>query len=156
MFKAQSIQYALPFVVAVSMALTWTHLTQAMYDYNVGFAKLLGLSIFPLIGWTVALTLGYLIMERLLKKLAIKHSIAQFVFMIVVYSIVVVVVETVGYYVIGIQNIGTSQYAGLPLCNCLHAPAWMQAGYFLLGPIHWVIVRGVRTFSPLISGRFAK
>ena len=68
---------------------------------------------------------------------------------VVSYAVAVVIAETVGYHLLGIHNIGTSQYVGLPLCDCLHAPIWMQIGYFSLGPLHWLLVKMIIVTSNL-------
>ena len=136
-------------VLAFAVAATWTYATRQMYDYNLAFATVFGVSVFPVIAWTIALTLGYTLITAFFKHVGIRPIPLQFLIMCVVYVATVVIVETIGYHVVGIQNLGTSQYVGLPLCDCLHAPRWMQFGYFALGPLHWILVKIAITSSNL-------
>lgn len=130
--------------VALVIALVWTYLSRDMYNYNYGFAEIAGVSLYPIIGWFVALTIACAVMDRILKKVVIPQVVGRFIFVIVMYSVALIAVETIGYHVFGVQNQQTSQYAGLPLCNCIHAPVWMQTMYFVLGPLHWLLVTLVR------------
>lgn len=136
-------------LLAFLIATTWTYLTRHMYDYNVPFSTVLGVSVFPVIAWTIALTVGYLCIRQLLAILRRGRFATQFIIVAGVCAIVVIIVETVGYHWVGIRNIGTSQYAGIPICDCLHAPLWMQFGYFALGPLHWLLAEKVFTPSNL-------
>lgn len=142
-----------PVLLALAVALVWTYLTRDMYNYNLGFASVLGLNLFPLIGWTVSLTAGYIAMSVLFKKMGIERLMSQFVLFTIVCIVVVVALETIGYHVLGIQNTGTSRYIGLPVCDCLHAPGWMQLGYFLLGPVYWLMYTGLRLHASTVSDR---
>lgn len=142
-------------LVAFLMATIWVFFTRAMYDYNMGFREVWGLNIFPLLAWTGGLTLGYILIERTSKKLKLsRQSPYRLVTAVLLYAVAVLIIETVGYHVFGVQNIGTSQYAGIPLCDCLHAPPWMQFGYFLLGPLHWLVLRTL-AFLPKSSHKQA-
>lgn len=136
-------------VLSLIIAVTWTYATRQMYDYNMSFTSVSGVSLFPIVGWTLALFTGYFAVNAIIKHAGVRHIAIQFVIVGLFYAIAVVIAETVGYHVIGIQNIGTSAYAGLPVCDCLHAPAWMQIGYFALGPLHWVITKIVIASSNL-------
>lgn len=140
-----------PLVMAFVMALLWSVVTRDMYSYNMNFASVLHISVFPLIGWTIALTVGFALIQTLIKQCNIQRRALQLTLTILLYVIGMLVVETIGYHVVGIQNLGTSQYTGLPYCNCLHAPIWMQFGYFVMGPIHWVVVNSVMAASMRFS-----
>jgi len=131
-------------VIALACAVTWVFLTQSLYDYNMGFGEILNLNIFPLLAWTGGLTLGYIIAEASIKKLKLApYSLYRPAVVVILYAASVIILETIGYHLLGIQNIGTSQYSGIAFCDCLHAPLWMQAGYFALGPLHWLVVRTI-------------
>lgn len=126
---------------ALCVALCWVFFTREMYFYNLGFGTVASLNLFPLICWTIGLTVGYLIVSYVLSRIAVRRILLQLVIVFFLYAVVIIFLETFAYHAIGVKNIGTSYYTGLPLCDCLHAPLWMQAGYFLLGPIHWLLVR---------------
>ena len=138
---------ARPLLLATVLAVIWTYLTRDMYDYNMGFATVVSLNLFPLIAWVIALTVGYLFVEFLLAKFDLQRVWSKLLFVIMLYVIAVIILETLGYHIFGIHNLGTSSYAGLPFCDCLHAPTWMQAGYFLLGPLHWLMTKLLYRFS---------
>lgn len=143
--------YRILFVALLSfcIAICWTYATKHLYDYNQPFAVVLEMSLFPVIGWTLALTTGYAVTAYILKRFSIHRLVLQFAVVILFYFIAVIITETVGYHVFNVHNIGTSQYAGLPLCDCLHAPAWMQFGYFALGPLHWLLAKIIIAASNL-------
>ena len=141
MLTALPYRYLLVAVLSFVVAISWTYTTRHMYDYNLSFASIFGVSIFPAIAWTFALFAGYFIVESIIKRVGVKHPLVQFFIVIGLYAGAVVIAETAGYHLLGIHNIGTSQYVGLPLCDCLHAPIWMQIGYFSLGPLHWLLTK---------------
>ena len=57
----------------------------------------------------------------------------------IIYSFFLVFIETVGYHVFNIHNNMNGAYLGLPVCDCIHAPVWMQISYFLYGPVFFVL-----------------
>ena len=130
------LRIAVPFLVSLLMATGWVFVTRALYDYNQGFGFVMGLNVFPLLAWTFGLPAFYLLMMYGFDTARVKNPVKQFAVYAVVWFAVILAAETVGYHMLNIQNIGTSMYPGLPLCDCLHAPAWMQIGYLLMAPIH--------------------
>ena len=149
MLTAHPYRYLLVAILSLVVAVTWTYVTKHMYDYNLPFASMFGVSVFPAVAWTLALVAGYFIVESIVKHVGAKHPLVQFIVVVGAYAVAVVIAETVGYHLLGIHNIGTSQYVGLPLCDCLHAPIWMQIGYFSLGPLHWLLVKMIIVTSNL-------
>lgn len=95
-------------IVSCIIAVGWTYATRQMYDYNMPFADVFDVSIFPLIGWSVALFVGYFFANAIVKLTGVQRALMQFVVVCLFYVIAVVVAETVGYHVIGIHNLGTS------------------------------------------------
>lgn len=153
MLKKSQYQIELLLVLSVLFAIVWTYLTRSMYNYNLGFGTVGGLNIFPLVNWTIGLAASYLIFSYILDKLNIKSLPKRFVSFTLLSFLAVIIAETVGYYVLGIHNTGTSAYAGLPICNCLHAPAWMQFGYFALGPLYWLTYTVLKDSVPMLGGK---
>lgn len=138
-------------LISFLLAIIWVYATRDMYSYNTGFQSVFSLNVFPLTLWTLMLTVGYLLAEFLQEKFGMKQFLPRFLFVIILYITAVIILETFGYHVLGIQNLGTSGYAGLPICDCLHAPVWMQIGYLLLGPLHWLILQLARYLQQLHS-----
>ena len=52
-----------------------------------------------------------------------------------------ILAEVLGYHVFEIRNAATGMYPGLPICDCIHAPPWMQAVYFALGPLYYGLLK---------------
>lgn len=129
------------FLSAFAISLTWSYLARHMYSYNMNFPEIFGISSFPLVCWTLALTAGCLLVNHIVKRLRITRFTLRLLGAIGFYFVAVVIAETVGYHVFGVRDTSTAQYPGLPLCNCLHAPSWMQFAYFALGPLHWVVTQ---------------
>ena len=129
------------FLSAFVISLTWSYFARDMYSYNMDFPVIFGINSYPLICWTLALTAGCLLVNYLLKQLHITRFTLRLLGTIGFYFVAVVIAETVGYHVFGVKDTSTAQYPGLPLCDCLHAPGWMQFAYFALGPLHWVVTQ---------------
>ena len=49
-------------------------------------------------------------------------------------------IETISYHILEIRNLATANYKGLPICNCVHAPLWMQISYFIIGPLYFLVL----------------
>jgi hypothetical protein len=128
--------------IALFLGGGWAIIGRKEYLYNHDFGTIYGVSLFPLtlfpIGLIAAYVLYYFIFERLLK---IKKFWQEFLCFSTMYIVFLLIAETVAYYFFDIHNLGTEQYPGLPICNCLHAPHWMQAVYLLIGPIYFLIVK---------------
>ncbi|MFP4403592.1 MAG: hypothetical protein ACOC3X_01485 [Nanoarchaeota archaeon] len=105
------------------------------YLYNQEFISIFKISIFPLFAWTCGMFLLYNLYHRTIK---IKNEILKFFLFVLIYSIFLIIVETIGYHLLDIKNDLTTIYPGISFCNCIHAPRWMQISYFLLGPIYYL------------------
>lgn len=134
-------RYNLPqyLIISFLLSLTWVFFARNEYGYNYSFYEYKNINIFPLTAWTLGLFAFYLLFLFINHNLKIKKATRDFIFFVIVYWILLLTVETIGYHVFNINNVATSAYAGLPLCNCLHAPHWMQSAYFMLGPLYFVI-----------------
>jgi len=125
--------------VASVIALIWLLITNNQYGYNREMLLFFGLNTFPLFAWATGLFAVYLIYshwEHNIERAGFVKKIALF---IAIYWPLLIAVETIAYHLLAIKNLTTAQYAGLPICNCLHAPVWMQVSYLFLGPIYFVI-----------------
>jgi len=138
--------------VALVLTLVWIYLTRDHYFYNQPLASLGGHLVFPIISWYLALILLYQIFIYLYRRLK-KANLALWLSSIL-YWIFLIMIESAAYHLFDIKNLGTASYSGLPLCDCLHAPWWMQLGYFVLGPaylimiVHWSKKKSVPVGTP--------
>jgi hypothetical protein len=108
-----------------------------MYKYNKNFPKIFGLSTFPLIAWTLGLFIISILFSIILKYFSLTNAI---IITIILYWILLLTAEYIGYNLFSVHNIAASKYPGLPFINCLHAPLWMKIVYFSLGPIMIIVV----------------
>lgn len=119
---------------AFLVSVIWILIAYKMYQYNERIAlKFLGIPLFPLVAWIISLMAFYYLSKAVLelfpKYFDKKHK--KIIFSIFFYSSLMIIFESIGYNILGIHL--ASNYPGLSICNCLHAPLWMQIGYFLNG-----------------------
>ncbi len=94
----------------------------------------------PLFAWTLGLFALYVIYSYNRKALKLKGFFKSFFLFVMVYWVLLLVMETIAFHWIGIKNIATGRYDGLPVCNCIHAPIFMKVAYFSLGIIYFFII----------------
>jgi len=127
---------------ALLLGWTWSILGRAEYNYNHNFGTVAGVSLFPFTLFPLGLVAMYFIFYFLgIKFLKLKSFLAQFLTFSFAYMFLLLVAETVAYYWFDVHNIGTAQYPGLPVCNCLHAPHWMKTIYLTMGPVYFLIIK---------------
>lgn len=120
------------------LSFLWTISAREYYQYNYNFLEVFGINLFPLLMWTFGLYFIINIFFNLEKKWKITNFYLRFLSFSFVYFVGLIFLETAGYYLLGIHNLPTSTYPGLPICNCMHAPHWMQTIYFLMGPLYFL------------------
>lgn len=125
--------------VATLIALVWMLAAQSQYGYNVAMLDLFGINLFPLFAWALGLFTCYLIYSRLRRLLPTGAWWLQLIAFTFLYVPLLLLAETIAYHQFGLMNLATASYAGLPLCDCLHAPAWMQAAYLLMGSAYFAV-----------------
>jgi len=118
---------------ATLIAIGWVHFARDLYGYKFDFLKIFGMNILPLMAWALAL-LG---LGEMCNHLKMKRKFYYFLIFIPSFWILLILFETVAYHVLKIRNTVTGSFAGLPYCNCIHAPTWMKVVYFSLGPIYY-------------------
>ena len=125
--------------LATVVAVGWVIVSHAQYGYNYAFITVRGANIFPIFGWAIGLFGMYLLYGHFVRGLGAPTAFTRFILFCAISVPLILTVETVGYHVFNIQNLTSQAYAGLPLCDCIHAPSWMQAAYLLLGPFYFVL-----------------
>ena len=126
-------------LVAFAVALGWMLIAKNEYGYNQQFLTIAGINLYPLFSWAAGMFALYLIyshFEHKLKKRTLGKQLGLF---LLFYWPSLIAVETIAYHVFNIKNLAAAQYAGLPLCDCIHAPPWMQASYFVLGIVFFTL-----------------
>jgi len=120
--------------ISSAVALFWVVLAQDFYNYNYDFSTIAGLNSFSLFSWAIGLFATYTLyrQHRYFPKewIFMKHL---FIFTIFYWTLLILT-ETAAYHLFNIQII-TAIYSGLPICDCLHAPLWIKATYFIIGPV---------------------
>ncbi len=138
--KKRIVIWSKKLLLAFIVALIWMLIAHKEYSYNRNFASVFGINLFPLIAWTFSLLVMYIIyfhFERFLKN---KTFLKKLLLFVAIYWPLLIFFETIFYHLFNLKNLATASYSGLPICNCLHAPHWMQLAYFLLGPIYFLLV----------------
>ena len=127
------------------LAIVWTVLARNNYGYNREMIHIFGLSAFPLFAWATGLAALYLVYHDI-EQIFMKNNgwLKRFVLFTILYFLFIIVLETIAYHVFDIRNVATEIYPGLPICDCIHAPKWMQLSYFLIGPIYFIICRNYK------------
>ena len=130
------------FHLAISsfLSLLWLLISYQEYNYNQDFLIILGFNTFPFLAFSLGLFALYLIYSHYEYKLKNKSYLRKLLLIMLIYFPFLIIVETIAYHLFNIQNIASEMYAGLPLCNCLHAQRWMQISYFLMGPFYFTIL----------------
>jgi hypothetical protein len=140
--KAYLPQFGLAFLVA----LLWVFITRHSYGYNHDFWVVGGITLFPLFAWTLGVFWIRRISEQASDHLRLTKNQRLGAF-ITLYWPLMLSGEVVGYYLLGVQNPATAMYPGLPICHCLHNVWWIQAGYFLVGIVYWLLCEAANHFT---------
>lgn len=129
----------LHFAVASVISAVWAYLGRAEYGYNHAYLVVGGINLFPLFGWAAGLFAAYLLFSHEEHVFRLQGFVRQFALFALIFWPMLVFAETVAYHVFNVRNVAAAAYPGLPFCDCIHAPAWMQAVYFAMGPVFFTI-----------------
>jgi len=121
------------------LSLIWVLIGANMYSYNYAFFEFRGFDWFPFLAWGVGLYLIYIFYLWFAKNLKEAAFLKRFFLFLAIYWPVLIVAETIGYHLLGIHDLSTAAYPGLPICDCMHSPFWMQIVYFSLRPIYFFV-----------------
>lgn len=126
-------------LISSIIALIWVIIARNYYAYNQKTLVLLGINLFPLFAWALGLFCVYILYSHWEHKLREENYVGKTLLFLTFYWPLLIIGEAVAYNFFNIQDLATSMYSGLPLCGCMHAPIWMQASYFALGPLYFLI-----------------
>ncbi|MCK5600065.1 hypothetical protein KAI78_10605 [bacterium] len=118
-------------IPAFIISWVWVYLAREMYMGYSGFKyNIYGVSLFPILAWPTLLMLGYFVLFSAVKA---KNQLFRWLKMCIVWAVGLIIIESVGYNLLGVHLSQGTQYAGWPILNCFHSPAWMQVSYFSVG-----------------------
>lgn len=129
-----------PLLVATGLALAWTFIAREQYGYNAPVTVLFSLNLYALFAWILSMLFSYQLYKLLHRRFPVKQLWQKLLLYNSFYLPLLILLETVAYYNFGVVNLATSQYSGLPICDCIHAPQWMQLAYILMGSIYMMLV----------------
>lgn len=134
--------------VSSLMALVWVFIANSNYEYNKVALKIFGLNAYPLFAWACGFFAVYMIYSQWEHKIKSVSFLKRFLLFTGLYLVFLIFVETFAYHVFGIMDIATVSYSGLPICDCIHAPVWMQIAYLSMGPIYFGICELIGLENP--------
>ncbi len=129
-FKRDSIKYL---GLSTLISIIWVYIAKDYYTYTPDMATLFGLDIYPLLTWS----LGLLALRELYDYIKPKNTLKSIVIITIAYIIILIILETLAYHIVGFKNPGP--YPGLPICDCIHAPVFMQIYYLAIGPAYYML-----------------
>jgi hypothetical protein len=127
-------------LLSTIFSVVWLSFSTQQYGYNDAMLYIFGLPAFPLLAWAGGLFASFLIHRTFSHWLDPSVWYERWALFLAIYWGLLLFLETGGYHVANIHNVSTSMYPGLPVCDCMHAPRWMQASYFLMGPAYFGVV----------------
>ena len=132
-------QWIYRLIISSGVALAWMILAGGMYQYRVGMMNLFGMNLFTLLAWALGLYAAYTFFLHLNRIFNIQGTAKRMLLFLSIYWPMLIIVESIAYHVLLFRNIQTLAYPGLPLCDCIHAPFWMQFAYFAMGPVYYAL-----------------
>jgi hypothetical protein len=133
-------------MVASIVAIVWMLIAKDQYSYNKDMLNIGGIVIFPLFAWALGLFGAYLIYSHWEEKF--DNTFHKFLFFVALYWPILLLFDGVAYHIFNIKNIATAAYSGLKICDCIHAPFWMQTSYLALGPIYFATCKLLKLKNP--------
>jgi hypothetical protein len=133
--------------VATGLAAIWQLIAHNQYGYDWAPLRIAGVSVHVFFSWAAGLFAIYLIYshwEHVVKGKWYKEIILYSI----IYWVLLIGVETLAFHIFGLADTATLGQAGLPLCDCIHGPAWFRAGYLLMGPIYISICKLIGLENP--------
>ncbi len=133
LLQKRRIEAFLHLLLATLMASIWVHFAKDYYGYKFDYLVIFGMNTLPLMAWTLTL-LG---VGEVCNQLPFKRKFFKYLVFVPAFWALLILFETVAYHVLEIRNTMTSNFIGLPYCDCIHAPVWMQVIYFTMSPVYY-------------------
>jgi len=136
------------FFLAIILSFTWVMIAKDYYYYNHNFVSIMGMNLFPLVGWATGLFILYIAFIAYNPYYENTSFLTRIILFTIFYWFVLIGAEFVGYHLLNIKNLATASYMGFPMCDCLHAPTWMKTAYLSMGPLFFLICSIVNVDYP--------
>ena len=140
--------------IASTLSVLWAYFAREQYGYNTDFINIYGYNIFPIFGWAAGLFAMRVLFKNISGFFPKDNEYRKFMKFTIIYFVLLILAEYIAYHHLNIQNISTSQYQGLPFCDCLHAPRWMQFSYFAMGPVFFILSTLVVKYKNVLVAGF--
>ena len=124
-------------VVAIVCSLAWMFYGGDIYGYRDRYLYIGDISVYPLAAWAMCFSLSLVLSNHW--RFRVPSWWKAFLAYCIVYWIIVLGYETIAYHLLGIRNPATVGYPGLPICDCIHAPLWVQVSYLSMGPLYYLV-----------------
>ncbi len=144
--KRKSLIYNL--LLAFFVALIWSVISINEYVYNQGYMLAYGINLYTLFAWTLGLFALYVIYSHYEHCFDRKSLLIKLLFFVAIYWPLFIAAEAIAYHLFNVHNIANGVVKGLPLCDCVHAPAVMMIGNFSLGIIYFLACKCLRLKNP--------
>lgn len=132
-FKLKSIKYL---GLSTLIAIIWVAIVKDYYIYTSDMVTLFGLDVYPMLAWA----LGLLGLRELYEYIRPKNTTKSIIIIITIaYIALLITLETISYHILGFKNSNLDTYPGLPICDCIHVPLFMQIYYILIGPVYYLL-----------------
>lgn len=132
-------------VLASLIALIWVIIRRGHYLYNQEFLTIQGVNLYTLFAWALGLFAAYAIYEHYESILRWKGFPKQLFLFILIYWPLLIISESMAHHLFNIHNLAASSFSALPLCGCIHAERWVQAAYFLIGPLYFLVCKFLKS-----------
>ncbi|MBN2566742.1 hypothetical protein JXB02_01495 [Candidatus Woesearchaeota archaeon] len=123
-------------LIGTAFALVWVAIAGDIYQYAFTSPMIGTFNTFAFLAWSLGLAYLGVIMTHAEKRWRLPFRMRLLLFTLP-YWLLLMTLETIAYHVWGYQNLPTGSYPGLPVCDCIHAPRWMQAVYLSMGPVFY-------------------
>jgi hypothetical protein len=133
-------------LLATGIALTWSIIASGHYTYRTDMLVFGGIHLYALFAWALGLFFVYSLFTHL-SHMVPKPGWKRALLYLAIYWPLLIAAETIAYHVFMFRNLGTAGYAGLPICDCIHAPMWMQFAYLIMGPLHYFACEAIKVGS---------
>lgn len=127
-------------IVALMIAVIWGWIAEKYYVYAESSFKTELLNFYPILFWTIGLFMAILLFRDIKLIFGIKTFKVKLIIFSGLFWFGLLSIETISYHILEIRNLATAECKGLPICNCIHAPLWMQISYFIIGPLYFIIL----------------
>jgi len=127
-------------IVALMIAVIWGQIAEKYYVYAESGFKTELLNFYPIFFWTFGLFMAILLFRDIKLIFGIKTFKVKLIIFSGLFWFGLFGIETISYHILEIRNLATANYKGLPICNCIHAPLWMQISYFIIGPLYFLVL----------------